>query len=106
MPEHRSRFRSGVVSPCGLLASHFLTATYSTGPSPAWFCVNANGDGTYTQYSPGLPTSQQTLAGTGHIRKNQGVTSIQVYMPAFKNLNLVGSTRNGVVLWRVGVGIP
>jgi hypothetical protein len=54
--------------------------------------VNANGDGTYAQYSPGLPVNQQVLTGTGHIRTNQGVTSIQAYLPAFKNLNLVGSS--------------
>jgi len=72
--------------------TYFLTATYATGTFYGVFCVNANGDGTYAQYSPGLPVNQQTLTGTGHIRMNQGVTSIQAYLPTFKNLNLVGTT--------------
>ena len=77
---------------CATGTPYYLYATYSTGVFSGLFCVNANGDGTYTQYSPGLPGNQQTLTGTGHIRKNQGVTSIQAYMPTFQNLNLVGTT--------------
>ena len=73
-------------------ATYFLTATYATGTFYGVFCVNANGDGTYVQYSPGLPANQQILTGTGHIRTNQGVTSIQAYLPTFKNLNLVGTS--------------
>jgi hypothetical protein len=97
-----------VVSPCGTgLTPYFLTATYHTGTFTGVFCVNANGDGTYTQNSPGLPVSQRTLTGTGHIRMNQGVTSIQAYMPAFQNLNLVGTT-NGTAssFGESGSGFP
>jgi hypothetical protein len=96
-----------VVSPCGALTPYFLTATYHTGTFYGAFCVNANGDGTYTQHSPGLPVSQRTLTGIGHIRKNQGVTSIQAYLPAFKNLNLVGTT-NGTAssFGESGSGFP
>ncbi len=89
------------------LTAHLLNATYATGTFTGLFCVNANGDGTYTQYSPGLPATEQTLTGTGHIRKNQGTTSIQAYMPAFRNLNLVGSI-NGTVssFGESGSGFP
>jgi hypothetical protein len=89
------------------LTTHVLTATYATGAFYGLFCVNANGDGTYTQYSPGLLVTQQTLTGTGHIRKNQGVTTIQANLPAFKNLNLVGSA-NGTVssFGESGSGFP
>jgi hypothetical protein len=92
---------------CPTGTTYFLTATYATGSFYGVFCVNANGDGTYTQYSPGLPVNQQTLTGTGHIRMNQGVTSIQAYLPTFKNLNLVGTT-NGTAssFGESGSGFP
>jgi len=93
--------------PCGTLTPYVLSATYATGSFTGLFCVNANGDGTYTQYSPGLPVNQQTLTGTGHIRMNQGVTSIQAHMPKFQNLNLVGTT-NGTTssFGESGSGFP
>jgi hypothetical protein len=70
---------------------HYLTATSGPATFFGLFCVNANGDGTYTQYAPGFPVTQ-TLAGSGHIRVNHGVISIQASGPTTKNFSLVGST--------------
>jgi hypothetical protein len=98
---------SYVVSCAAGLTLHVLNATYATGKFSAIFCVNANGDGTYTQYSPGLSASQQALTGTGHIRVNHGTTTIQAYLPAFKNLDLVGSTNGAVSSFgESGSGFP
>ena len=87
------RYSITLGSPCATaLTPYFLSATYATGTFTGVFCVNAYGDGTYTQYSPGLPVTQRTLTGTGHIRVNSRVISIQAYLPTFKNLNPVGTT--------------
>ncbi len=68
--------------------------------------MNATGDGTYTQYSPGFPVTQ-TLAGTGHIRVSQGVTSIQASGATAHDFSLVGST-NGTAssFAETGSGLP
>ena len=96
----------GGVCAAGLTA-RVLNATYATGTFIGLFCVNANGDGTYAQWSPALPVTEQALTGTGHIRVNQGTTTVQANLPAFKNLNLVGST-NGTVssFGESGSGFP
>jgi hypothetical protein len=89
---------------CGALTPYALSAQPTNGvPFSGLFCVNANGDGTFTQFGPG----NQELVGTGHIRVNQGTTTIQAYLPAYKNLNLVGST-NGTVssFGETGSGFP
>ncbi len=70
---------------------HYLTATYGSATFFGLFCVNANGDGSYTQFAPGFPVTQ-TLTGTGHIRVNQGVTSIQASGSTSKSFSLVGTT--------------
>jgi len=80
-----------VASPCASGTAHFLVATSHTGNFTGLFCVNANGDGTYTQRSVGPPVVQ-TLKGTGHIRMNQGVTTIQAAGATAKNFSLVGTT--------------
>ncbi len=80
------------MSPCGTLTIYFLSATAKAGNFTGLFCVNANGDGTYTQYSPGPPVVQ-TLKGTGHVKvMPHSVITIQASGATSKIFSLVGTT--------------
>jgi hypothetical protein len=94
--------RVSVVSPCGNLTAYFLSATSSNGNFTGLFCVNANGDGTYVQY----PSNPHT-SGPGHVKKNQGVTTIQASGPTAREFSLVGQTNGTTSSYNeTGYGLP
>lgn len=70
-----AKLDGGTVSKCP--GTHVLDATYGGGTFTGVFCLNANGIGTYRQYSG----TTETASGTGEVLTSGGTTVVAASGP-------------------------